>query len=296
MSTMSSVREDSDSWIRNVPAFSSLQFSGWKRNFLGSLPVNLSDMVTGGTVKPVAPANNASAAVRATFVVDSEIFRKNNHNLYRGLLASLLKSENSTLLPDEDVRCPMFDGLACLLFLDGIYNKKSSQNIYLAVDAVIKMRQNPSEDSQVYLIRLRAAFTRMVSLGTKMEDLLPILYLMTTDARYGSVREHLMLQAEQKSLDELSEALRSFEQRSVSSSAGASSESDLPSEQATAHVNLVCKRKASGPQVKISAESSHMMPTAHEKTLTCHICGKFGHAQRTCAKMRKKAERELKVI
>ena len=230
---MSSALEDSDSWIRYGFESASFQFSGWRRSYQGSsLSVNLWYMVKFYFVA-------VAVVVKAAFLVDSELYQESNHNLHRGLLASILKSDKTFLLPVDDERCLLFSGLACLVSVFGSYYMWSSQDINLAVESVMMMKKNSLEDMQ---IRLKAAVTRMVSLGIKMVGyLLPILNVLR------AVGHHILVR-----LSEILCAFRSFEHQSVSLCAGASAESELSPDHVTSPVTVLTKTNTSGTVMKFT--------------------------------------------
>jgi hypothetical protein len=148
----------------------------------------------------------------------------------------------------------MISGLACLVYLFRSSYMRSSQNFNLAVESVMIVKQNSCEDMQMCHVRLRAALARMSSLGIKMVGyLLPIL----CESVWALLFVCLSFVCAAKLL----------------SSAGASAESDLSSDQITmALVNFVSKTYTSSAKSKLSVENVVVVLFAESLGCTAYLC------------------------
>ena len=206
-----------------------------------------------------------------------------------------------------------------------LHDEATAQNKLMSVQALLTLRQKPSESVQDYKIRTETAFERLMTLQVTFSELKAVQFLCGLHERYQPLVDQICLRdSGQTDLESVFREIQSYDQRKQlrelkpASANQATTEEKQVSDEAPSHIkNLTRTTKALQKQLKAmqaqlnkkgnasSAGSSsdqrsytrdgldHTIrnhpdsPTPWEKTQKCSSCSSKGHMRRTCKKRSK---------
>ena len=288
----------STKWLDLVPIYTPDEFEQFKLSFKSILPFDMCQHVESRTDCPTALPRSEDAAEdkkRAKRNKSITNWRMRNHNLYSGIFLSFRKAGLESTIP----AVTLHDGLGLWDAIEAFHNKPSKQNKFRGVQRFMAMQQVEEESITAYFARLAAVFQRVLNQKTKIEDLLSMQLLLSAHPKYQPVIDSLMVSPDDKSAEELRDALRAYEDRlsgrySSKKSVGHASalEKDLEDASTSSSVQSSAAAFMAGQRLEHDTSKFPTSPTPFERTLVCRKCGKRGHAERTCNKKLKKRKQE----
>lgn len=189
-----------------TPAYASETFADWIKDFKTSLPADLDLILSGQEERHPDPEEVGDKEFIGNTARNHRASLARSRLLYR-ILAHAIQQSTSSDKAIAQATLRKFENYQAKEAWDAIVNlhdEATSQNKFISLQALLSLKQKPSETVQSFKLRVDAALQRIQTLGITFDDISVVHFLMGLHDRYQGIVDTLYIKGGELTLDSVS--------------------------------------------------------------------------------------------